>query len=142
MPPPRPATIKAVSGFHTLLYRATRGRLGRRLAGHDILLLTTTGRMSGRPHTVPLLYLREGADYVVIASFAGHDRQPAWYLNLQAEPRALIQVRGKRSAVTARDAGPGERDHLWARAVQENPGYAGYQARTDRLIPVVRLQPG
>ena len=141
MTPPRPGTIKALSAFHTLLYRATRGRLGRRLARHDILLLTTTGRASGRPHTVPLLYLREESGLVVIASFAGHDRHPAWYLNLQAHPRAEVQIEGERFAVAARQATPEERPRLWARALAEHPGYAGYQGRTTRLIPVVVLRP-
>lgn len=140
MTPPRPSTIKAVAAFHALLYRATRGRLGRRLGGHPVLLLTTTGRRSGRRHTVPLLYLREGTDLVVIASFAGHDRHPAWYLNLTADPRAVAQVEGKRFPVLAREATPEERPHLWAQAVAEYPGYTGYQERTSRRIPLVLLR--
>lgn len=142
MAPPRPAIIKAVSALHRAAYRSTRGRLGRRLADHPILLLTTTGRRSGHPHTVPLLYLREGNDLVVIASFGGHDRHPAWYLNLQSEPRAVAQVDGERFTVTARDAAPEERARLWARAVAEYAGYAEYQRRTERLIPVVVLERG
>jgi F420H(2)-dependent quinone reductase len=141
MTPPRPRTIKTLSAFHAFLYRATRGRLGRRLAHHDILLLTTTGRAGGRPHTVPLLYLRDEAGLVVIASFAGHDRHPAWYLNLQANPRAEVQIDGERLAVSAREATSGERPLLWARAVAEYPGYARYQERTARRIPVVVLRP-
>ena len=137
---PRPATIKAAAAFHAILYRATRGRLGRRLGGHPILLLTTTGRHSGRRHTVPLLYLRDGTDLVVIASFAGHDRHPAWYLNLNADPRAVAQVDGERFPVLARVATPEERPRLWALAVAEYPGYAGYQERTSRLIPLVLLR--
>ncbi len=136
----RPGTIKALSAFHTFLYRATRGRLGRRLAHHDILLLTTTGRAGGRPHTVPLLYLRVAGELAVIASFAGHDRHPAWYRNLQASPQAQAQIRGERFTVIAREATPEERPHLWALAVAEHPGYAGYQQRTTRLIPVVLLR--
>jgi len=138
---PRPAAIKVASAFHALLYRATRGRLGRRLAHHDVLLLTTVGRASGRPHTVPLLYLRVEGGYVVIASYAGHPRHPDWYQNLVAQPRAEVQVAGRRLAVTARDAEAAERELLWARAVAEYPGYARYQDRTARLIPVVLLQP-
>lgn len=140
MTPPRPSTIKAAAAFHTLLYRATRGRLGRRLGGHPVLLLTTTGRHSGRRHTVPLLYLREGADLVLIASFAGHDRHPAWYLNLKAAWRAVAQVEGERFPVIARDATLEERPRLWELAVAEYPGYAGYQKRTTRLIPLVLLR--
>jgi deazaflavin-dependent oxidoreductase (nitroreductase family) len=137
--PLRPGTIKTLSAFHTFLYRATRGRIGRRLAHHDILLLTTTGRAGGRPHTVPLLYLRVQDELAVIASFAGHDHHPAWFRHLQASPRAQVQVRGERFTVTAREATPEERPHLWALAVAEHPGYTGYQQRTTRLIPVVLL---
>lgn len=140
MTPPRPSTIKAAAAFHALVYRTTRGRLGRRLGGHPILLLTTTGRHSGKKHTVPLLYLREGADLVVIASFAGHDRHPAWYLNLKAGPRAVAQVEGERFPVLAREATPEERPRLWALAAAEYRGYAGYQGRTQRLIPLVLLR--
>lgn len=140
MAPPRPGTIKAASAFHTLLYRVTRGRLGRRLAGHPILLLTTTGRRSGRRHTVPLLYLRQGPDLVVIASFGGSPRHPAWYRNLQADPRAEVRVERDRFAVLARDAAPAERPLLWDLAVAEYPGYAAYQERTTRLIPLVLLR--
>lgn len=140
MAPLRPRTIKALSSFHTLVYRATRGRLGRRLARHDILLLTTTGRASGRQHTVPLLYLQEESALVLIASFAGHDHHPAWYRNLQANPHAEVQIEQERFAVSAREATPEERPRLWARAVAEYPGYAGYQGRTARLIPVVVLR--
>jgi deazaflavin-dependent oxidoreductase (nitroreductase family) len=138
--PPRPYTVKAASAFHTLLYRATRGRLGRRLGGHPVLLLTTTGRASGRRHTVPLLYLRGGADLVVIASFGGSPRHPAWYLNLRDDPRAVAQVEGERFPVLARDAAPEDRPRLWDLAVAEYPGYAGYQERTTRLIPLVLLR--
>lgn len=142
MAPPRPTTIKAVSALHRVAYRLTRGGLGRRLADHPILLLTTTGRRTGRPHTVPLLYLQEGSDLVVIASFGGHERHPAWYLNLQSEPRAVVQVDGERFSVAARDAAPEERARLWDRAVAEYAGYAEYQRRTERLIPVVVLRRG
>jgi len=140
--PPRPSTIKALSTFHSALYRLTRGRLGRRLARHDILLLTTTGRSSGRPHTVPLLYLREGPDLVVIASFGGSPRHPAWYLNLRDDPRAVARVGGEHFPVTARDATPEERPRLWDLALAEYPGYADYQERTTRLIPLVLLRRG
>jgi deazaflavin-dependent oxidoreductase (nitroreductase family) len=137
---PSRLAIRAVSGLHTALYRATRGRVGRRLARHAMLLLTTTGRHSGRQHTVPLLYLRVKSDLVVIASYGGHPQHPHWYRNLVAHPRAEVQVDGKRFPVTARTADTEERRRLWALAVAEYPGYAGYQEKTARLIPVVLLQ--
>jgi deazaflavin-dependent oxidoreductase (nitroreductase family) len=133
-------TIRALSGLHIGLYRATRGRLGRRLADHDMLLLTTAGRRSGRPHTVPLLYLRVKDELAVIASYGGHPAHPDWYRNLTADPRAEVQIHGDRFAVIARTADPAERRRLWALAVAEYPGYADYQENTDRLIPVVLLR--
>lgn len=133
-------TIRALSGLHIGLYRATGGRLGRRLARHDMLLLTTTGRRSGRPHTVPLLYLRVKGELAVIASYGGHATHPDWYRNLLARPRAEVQVNDGRFPVIARTAEPAERHRLWELAVAEFPGYAGYQAKTDRLIPVVLLR--
>lgn len=135
-----PFSIRAISGIHRVLFRATRGRLGRRLARHDMLLLTTAGRTSGQPHTVPLLYLRVKGEFAVIASYGGHPRHPDWYRNLLVEPRAEAQVDGDRFSVVARTAEGGERKRLWALAVAEYPGYAEYQSRTDRLIPVVLLR--
>jgi F420H(2)-dependent quinone reductase len=132
--------VRALSGLHIALYRLTRGRVGRRLARHDMLILTTTGRQSGRPHTVPLLYLRAKGDLAVIASYGGHPRHPDWYRNLLAHPRAEVQVDEERFPVIARTADPAERHRLWALAVAEYPGYAGYQEKTDRLIPVVLLR--
>jgi deazaflavin-dependent oxidoreductase (nitroreductase family) len=133
-------TVRGLSGLHISLYRATRGLVGRRLARHDMMLLTTTGRVSGRHHTVPLLYLRVKDDLAVIASYGGHPTHPDWYRNLLAEPRAEVQVDGKRFGVIARTADPAERRRLWALAVAEYPGYAGYQEKTDRIIPVVLLR--
>jgi deazaflavin-dependent oxidoreductase (nitroreductase family) len=132
--------VRAISGLHRSLYRASGGRLGRRLGRHDMLLLTTTGRASGRPHTVPLLYLRAKGEFAVIASYGGHPRHPDWYRNLLADPKAEAQVDGERFRVIARTAEAAERKRLWALAVAEYPGYADYQARTDRVIPVVLLR--
>ncbi len=137
----RDRTAKALSTLHTVLYRASRGRIGRRLVDNDMLLLTTTGRHSGRPHTVPLLYLRRGDDYVVIASWGGRDQHPEWYRNLLAAPRATIQVLGVRQEVTAETAPPQIRAELWPRVVAAYDGYRIYQSRTDREIPVVLLHP-
>ncbi len=104
-----------------------------------MLLLRTTGRRSGKPHTVPLLYLRQGAAFVVIASWGGRDRHPEWYLNLSADPQCSVTVDGKVRSVSARTTVGEERANLWARAVAAYDGYAGYQAKTERKIPVVLL---
>jgi deazaflavin-dependent oxidoreductase (nitroreductase family) len=136
------ATVRRLSRLHAALYRATSGRIGRRLVGNDMLLLTTTRRSTGAPHTVPLLYLRHAGGFVVFASYGGRHGHPSWYRNLVARPHAEIRVGRRRIAMTARTAGGEERDALWERAVAAYGGYRGYQARTTREIPVVVLEPG
>lgn len=137
----RDASVKRWSALHTWLYRLTGGRLGRRLVDNDMLLLTTTGHATGREHTVPLLYLRDGARLVVIASYGGRPRHPTWYDNLVAEPRAVAQVNGERHPIVARTASSSERAEWWPRVEAAYDGYAVYQSRTDREIPVVFLEP-
>ena len=139
--PMRDNTAKVLSRIHTALYRITSGVIGRRLVDNDMLLLTTTGRHTGDPHTVPLLYLGDGDRYVVFASWGGRDRHPEWYLNLRAAPHAVIQVQGRRQDVVATTAGNDERERWWALAQSAYSGYATYQKRTEREIPVVFLDP-
>lgn len=135
------ATARRLSTFHTALYRLTGGRLGTRLVDNDMLLLTTTGRRSGKRHTVPLLYLRDGAGYVVIASWGGRDAPPHWYLNLTADPMVEIQIGNEALTARAVEVDPAARDAWWPRIVEAYEGYATYQARTDRVIPVILLEP-
>ena len=135
----RDRTAKNLSTLHTMLFRATRGRIGRRLVDNDMLLLSTRGRVTGKTHTVPLLFLRDGEDLVVIASWGGRDRHPEWYLNLAANPTAAAQVNGHRIPVTANTAAPEQRARLWPKVLAAYDGYGNYQARTDREIPVVIL---
>ncbi len=137
----RDSTARRLSRLHTSLFRATGGKLGKRLVANDMLLLTTNGRVSGRPHTVPLLYLRDGERFVVFASWGGRDVHPEWYLNLLADPNAGVEVPWGRCQVTASTVGGAERARLWARAVAAYEGYAAYQGRTEREIPVVLLEP-
>lgn len=137
----RDRTAKHLSTFHRMVYRATGGRLGRRLVGNDMVLLTTRGKQSGRSHTVPLLYLRDGEDLVVIASWGGRPYHPDWYSNLEAHPRATVQVRNRSWPVTSTTMNGDEREEWWPRIVDAYHGYAEYQSRTDRSIPVVRLRP-
>ena len=134
-------TVKYLSAVHTALYRATGGLVGRRLVNNDMCLLTSTGRRTGRPHTVPLLYLTDGDDVVVIASYGGRDHHPEWYLNLAADPEAILQVLAERRPVVARTADAAERARWWRKAVATYTDYASYQARTDREIPIVMLSP-
>ncbi len=126
---------------HPWIYRASRGRILGRMLGMPVLLLTTTGRKSGIDRTTPLMYLPKGERRVVIASYAGEPRHPAWFLNLKTNPRAKIQVRGERLAVIAREAEGEERARLWSEVVESESGYAEYERRTSRRIPVVVLEP-
>jgi len=106
-----------------------------------VLLLTTTGRRSGTARTTPLTFLRDGSDLVVVASNGGADRAPAWSLNLQHNPRATVQIDAHALRITARQASAGERKRLWPVITAAYSGYARYQKRTTRHIPVVLLTP-
>ncbi len=127
--------------LHRWAYRISAGRVGGRLLGVPVLLLTTTGRRTGRLHTTALTHLVEGRNVVVIASNGGAPNHPAWLLNLRARPEAEIQVGGQRRRVRAREANGAERERFWTRVVQAMPRYADYKARTSRRIPVVVLEP-
>jgi len=137
----RDGQVRRWSQIHHVLYRLTGGLVGRRLVDNDILLLTTTGRNSGRSHTVPLLYLQEGTTLAVIASYGGRDDHPSWYSNLVAEPAVEIQAGRRRFRARARTANPEERETWWPRVVEAYGEYSVYQGRTERVIPVVLLEP-
>ena len=127
---------------HQWLYERTDGRVGAKLAGRPMLLLRTVGRRSGEPRTSALLYVREGDDYAVVASKGGAPRNPGWFHNLVADPDVEIQVGRERIPVHARVAADEEHTKLWSLANGVNKGqYDAYQARTDRDIPVVVLEP-
>lgn len=134
--------MKILSRIHTAVYRASGGRVGTRLPRIDgpMLLLTTTGRKTGRSHTVPLLYLESDGAWIVIASYGGRPEHPEWYRNLVETPAATIETDGAMVSVEARTATAAEKERLWPLAVQAYPGYAGYQAKTERDIPMVWLR--
>jgi deazaflavin-dependent oxidoreductase (nitroreductase family) len=132
--------VRFLGRLHVRLYRLTGGRFVGRVAKSPILLLTTTGRRSGEPRTAPLLYLQDGDRLAIVASFGGHPKHPVWYLNLTANPEVQIQVGRERFAATASTATAGERERLWPKFVEMYPGYAGYQEKTTREIPVVLLE--
>jgi F420H(2)-dependent quinone reductase len=133
--------MKSVSGLHTALYRASGGRIGSRMVGMPVLLLSTTGRRSGKPRTVPLLYVRDGDAFVVVASNGGSDYTPAWWLNLGRNPLAEVEIGRERTHVTARQASADEYASLWSKFTSGFPGYAKYATKTARKIPVVILEP-
>jgi F420H(2)-dependent quinone reductase len=127
--------------MHQLIYRLTGGRLGGTMRGIPVLLLTTTGRRSGKQRTRPLMYLQDERNYVIVASNAGQNKPPAWWFNLRANPSAHIQVGSRKLPVTAEIATPEEHDRLWPRICNLNPFYAAYQERTQRTIDLIILRP-
>jgi len=127
---------------HVDRYEATDGEEGHIWQNNTtILLLHTTGRSSGRDITSPLIYRPYGDAYLIVASKGGAPEQPDWYRNLKADPHVWIQIKGDKVAVTARDATPDERPAMWQHMTEVWPDYDNYQAKTDREIPVVVLEP-
>ena len=126
---------------HVRRYQETDGEVGYWWNGAPTLLLTTTGRRSGEARTTPLIFGRDGDDYLVVASVGGMPTHPAWYLNLIDDPSARIQVKGEHIDVVARTAEAEEKSRLWRIVNDVWPNYDAYQERTDRVIPVVVLSP-
>jgi deazaflavin-dependent oxidoreductase (nitroreductase family) len=122
------------------LYRRSGGRIGGRMRGAPVLLLTTTGRRSGRPWTVPVMYQTDGDDWVVIASNGGSDRHPAWWLNLRARPEGSVQIGRETFTVAATRTTGEQRERLWRGMADMYKGYDGYALKTTRKIPVVLLR--
>lgn len=125
---------------HVRVYRETGGERGYHWHGATILLLTTTGRKSGEPRTMPLIHRTDGDRWVVVASKGGWPHDPIWFLNLQADPNADIEVPGEKVPVRAYVADGEERERLWKLMNEEWPAYDSYQENTDRQIPVVVLE--
>jgi len=126
---------------HVRLYLETNGEKGYIWNGAPILLLTTRGRKSGQPRTIPIIYTSYGDSYVIIASKGGSPTHPKWYLNVLDDPNIKVQVKADRFAAIARTAESPERERIWAQAVKTWPRYDEYQTRTSRVIPVVVLEP-
>ncbi len=125
---------------HVQRYRDTGGAEGHDWQGTQTLILTTTGRKSGEPRSTPLIYGQSGDDYLVVASKGGADEPPAWFLNLEADPEAEIQVKADRFTAHARVAPPDEKGRLWSIMTEAWPAYDDYQQKTTREIPVVILE--
>lgn len=140
---PRDLTLKALNAAHRAWMALSRGRGGWRVGRMPVLELTTTGRRTGRPHRVLLTSpVQLGETYLVVASRGGDDRPPAWLLNLRADPRVQMRLGGGPArAARARVATPEERRQLWPRVTAAYRGYARYQARTAREIPLVLIEP-
>ena len=131
---------KALFCFHVGVYRLTSGRVLGKVVGAPVLLLTTTGRRTGKRRTWPLLYLVEGDSYVVVASNGGSLTHPSWYLNMTSNPAVTIRLRSHQVSVEARTASPEERAFLWPKMVELYSGYETYRGRTERQIPLVMLK--
>lgn len=126
---------------HVERYEATGGEDGYHWRnGTTILLLHTTGRKSGKEYTHPLIYRDYGDDYLIVASKGGAPEPPEWFLNLEADPETIIQIKDETFKVRARVATPDEKPAMWAHMVEVWPDYDEYQRKTDREIPVVVLE--
>jgi deazaflavin-dependent oxidoreductase (nitroreductase family) len=126
---------------HASIYRATGGRVGGRLPGlPSLLLLDHVGARSGKLRTTPLVYMPDGANFLVVASKGGHPRDPGWLHNLRAHPDTEVQIGGERIEVRAREADAAERRRLWPKAGAYNPHWQRYRKRTSREIPLVLLE--
>jgi F420H(2)-dependent quinone reductase len=137
----KPRTIRLIGRVHAWLWRLTRGRLVDGIGAAPFILLTSKGRKTGRPRTTPVLYLEDGSNFIVVASFGGNDMHPAWYLNLKQSPEAEIVIRGERRRVTSREITREEKKLIWPQLVKLYPQFDVYQQRTSREIPLLRLLP-
>jgi deazaflavin-dependent oxidoreductase (nitroreductase family) len=139
---PKDTVARLVNTFHRTVFNTTKGRLLGKLGGMPVVMLTTTGRKSGEPRTTMLTSpVQVGDTLVLVASYGGDDRHPTWFLNLSEEPRVEVVMDGQRRQMTARAATPEEKAELWPQVTAAYGGYAGYQKKTDRDIPLVILEP-
>ena len=144
MTPPRPVMQLGWS-FHRFLHRALGARVSTAPPSADgklgTLFITTTGRKSGKVRKTGLFYIEDGESFVVVASNAGANSDPAWWLNLQSSPEAVVEVGSRRVPVRARQATGAEADRLWPRLDAAYPDYARYREQVTRPIPIVILEP-
>jgi deazaflavin-dependent oxidoreductase (nitroreductase family) len=135
--------LKGMNTVHRTVQKISGGRFGWDVANMPVVELTTTGRKSGRPHTVLLTSpVRDGDAVVVVASRGGDDHHPAWFLNLRDNPGVDVAMgREPRRPMRARIADSDERARLWPQVVARYKDYGDYQTRTDREIPLVLLEP-
>jgi deazaflavin-dependent oxidoreductase (nitroreductase family) len=133
--------FKLMMATHVFLYRLTGGRFGGRMRDFKVLLLTTTGRKSGKKRTTPLGYINNDGSYVIVASNAGLSRHPSWYYNLKSNPQVTVQVNDRVTTAVAEEAEGDLRNQLWKQFIEQAPSYADYEKRTTREIPMVMLRP-
>lgn len=139
---PSDFALKAMNSIHRTVQSVSGGRLGWSLAKMLVVELTTTGRKSGLPRSVMLTSPHQNGDTIVlVASRGGDDQHPAWLLNLRDNALVTVGTKNDTKQMTARIADEAERAELWPKITAVYKGYAGYQKRTDREIPVVLLEP-
>jgi deazaflavin-dependent oxidoreductase (nitroreductase family) len=142
VPKPNDFVLKAMNALHRNAFNATNGRVGGRAMGMPVVMLTTVGRRSGQPRTSMLTSpTTDGDALVLVASKGGSDHDPAWFLNLQAHPEVEVVMRGRRARMRASVASADDKKRLWPDVVKAYRGYAGYQRKTERDIPLVLLHP-
>lgn len=138
---PDTATINAFNTSIIDEFRANEGKVGGQFEGANLLLLTTTGAKSGQPRISPLAYFRIDGKLIIIGSFAGAPKDPAWVHNLRANPAAHVEIGTDAFDVTAHELPKAERDALFEKVAAAAPGFAEYQSKTSRVIPLFELQP-
>ena len=132
---------QVMSSTHVFFYKLSGGRIGGRIHKADVLLLTTTGRKTGKKRTTPLLYVRDGNRLVIIASNGGRPIDPSWWMNLKRNPIAMVQVKSLKETIYAQRAIGSEKERLWRLMTNVYLAYDNYLKKTDRDIPVVVLMP-
>jgi deazaflavin-dependent oxidoreductase (nitroreductase family) len=137
----RARALKALFKAHTVIYEASDGRIGASAGDVPMLLLSVTGRKSGKKRSTPLVYFQDGDSYVVVGSDGAAKRDPQWWKNLQVDPSGEIRVGRKKFSMNATLATGTERERLWEIGKTVNPMWQKYQARTQRELPVVVLTP-
>src|ERR1700739_3434804 len=135
------ATLHAFNQNVVDEFRANGGKVGGQFANADLRLLTTPGAKSGQPRVSPLAYFRIDGKLLIIGSYAGADVNPAWVHNLRANPSAHVEIGNESSNVTAHELPAEERDELFPKITAVATGFAEYQARPTRVIPLFELQP-
>jgi deazaflavin-dependent oxidoreductase (nitroreductase family) len=139
---PKDLVARTTTALHEAVFRASGGRLLGSFGGMPVLILSTTGRKSGKTRSTMLTSpVREGDRVVLVASYGGDDRHPAWFLNLRDHPEVTVTMGGTTRPMQARVATSDEKAELWPKVVAAYRGYGGYQTKTSRDIPLVILEP-
>jgi deazaflavin-dependent oxidoreductase (nitroreductase family) len=137
---PDPETMKTFNNNVAEEFRANGGKVGGQFAGHNLLLLTTTGAKSGQPRLSPLAHMTVDGKLLIIAGYGGADINPAWVHNLRENPAAHIEIGTESFDVVARELPPADRDEIIPNITEIAPIFAEYQAKTSRVIPIFHLQ--